>query len=340
MARRQERPPGRQQNFHPARRSNPVTRLTRSPPAVGFLRRVASLTRGVCGGPRKSPIGRHSHFEYPRGGRMPSRREGIGILSPLMRRHRLPSPHTAPPGPCGTTSAAPDRTPRKPPPGSPPSNAPGRIATSARSPGGDTTASSTSAPPSPAGAPSPDVDAAIVRAAALRRMLRRPEQLPLPQRRVHLGQRRRAEPNARRPPRSRTDRDRARERVGDVQASCQAAAAVPARSQPFGDAGMCPDGDATDRDGEFIPSRRRRRRTHAATPAPCGDAESSASRSASSISIPQDASHDGPPGPSTSGPAVQTGNLPHVSRHPTRARPIGVTLFGSESSRAFRSSRG
>ena len=61
----------------------------------------------------------------------------------------------------------------------------------------------------------------------------------------------------RRPPRSRTDRDRDRECASDVQASCQAAAAVPARSQPFGDAGMCPDSDATDRDREFIPSRRR-----------------------------------------------------------------------------------
>ena len=112
-----------------------------------------------------------------------------------------------------------------------------------------------------------DVDAAIVPTAALRRMLRRPEQLlvaaaPRPPQPTSPR-----EIRCRRPPRSRTDRDRGRERASDVQASCQAATAVPARSHlPFGDAGMSPDGDATDRNHEFRPSRRRRRRTHAATP--------------------------------------------------------------------------
>lgn len=50
-------------------------------------------------------------------------------------RRRHPLPHSAPPAPSDTTSAAPSRRPGTPPPGNPPSSAPCRTATGARSRG-------------------------------------------------------------------------------------------------------------------------------------------------------------------------------------------------------------
>ncbi len=55
------------------------------------------------------------------------------------RRRRRPNPHSAPPVPCDTTSAAPDRTTGTPPLRSPASNIPGRLATRGRSREEDTT---------------------------------------------------------------------------------------------------------------------------------------------------------------------------------------------------------
>ena len=202
-----------------------------------------------------------------------------GCRLPFMRRRALPNPRSAPPVPCGTTSAAPTRMSGTPPPGSPASSAPGRTATDGRSPAGGTPGPRASAPPSrlsmrlvePLGqraaedrldrpgadgrhprAVDPPPTATVERriparhvnrqapatetpdhthcrgrprtrhptaynslsnrtsrsrhpaatsspSSALTRcngVLRRPEQLPLPQRRVHLGRRRRAETTA------------------------------------------------------------------------------------------------------------------------------------------------
>lgn len=67
---------------------------------------------------------------------------------PFMHRRALPNPRSAPPAPCGTTSAAPTRKSGTPPPGSPASSAPGRTATGGRSPAGDTPGPRASAPAS------------------------------------------------------------------------------------------------------------------------------------------------------------------------------------------------
>ena len=142
-------------------------------------------------------------------------------------------------------------------------------------PGGDTTASSASAPPSPAGEPSLDVDAAIVQAAALRRILSAARTAPAA---AAPRPPRPASPRGNPTPSSTaiTNRPRPRPRTrqrrsgilpsSDPATTCRSATPECAQT-------------ATPRTGtaSSYPSRRRRRRDSCRNPAPCGDAASSAS---------------------------------------------------------------